>query len=603
MSKKTTSSPSEKDKQSDQKFDLKKVFAAFAGLPRVLRLVWSASPPLTLGMAAVTLVSSLLPVATTIITGLLLDGVIAGFRLHTLDPVWLPVILQLFVTLLSGVCSTFHTMLQALLGERVENHVHLLILRKANTLDLSFFEDAEFYDKLRNASQEANNKPIMIIWQSFGLIQSTITLIGMLGILSRLQWWIVLVALGVSIPSFIADSRYGLSNYWRMRWQAPEKRQQWYVEQVMTFDTYNKEVKLFNLGNFFIKRYQELALKFYKQNKNLQVSRNLVSLLWSSLSVIVNSSIYLYVALQAVLGRISIGNLSQYTMAVNQTSQNFQNMLSGVSDVYENNLFVNTLFEFLEYEPKIVSPQLPATIEMPSDVRGLDIEFRNVTFTYTGKEQPALKNVSFSLRAGETIALVGSNGAGKTTLVKLLTRLYDPDEGEVLIGGRNVKEYALEDLREHIGVIFQDYVRYSMKARENIGVGRVADIENRELVVSAASKSGADTAIEKLDDGYETTLGRMFNKGVELSGGEWQKMALARAFMRDAPILILDEPTSALDAQAEYDVFQQFRTLTEGRTAIFISHRFSTVRLADRILVIENGTVIENGSHDTLIEL
>ena len=281
-------------------------------------------------------------------------------------------------------------------------------------------------------------------------------------------------------------------------------------------------------------------------------------------------------------------------------------MLNGISDTYENNLYVGTLFEFLEYEPKIVSPSEPTPVEPSPDVKGLDVEFRDVSFTYPGKDpetQAALKHVSFTIKAGEAIALVGRNGAGKTTLVKLLTRLYDPDEGEILVGGRNIKEYDLTDLRSQIGVIFQDYVNYYLTARENIGVGRIDEIENAELVRSSARKSGANAVIEGLPNGYDTMLGRWFKDGTQLSGGEWQKVALARAFMRDARILVLDEPTSSLDAQAEYEVFEHFKALTEGKTAIFISHRFSTVRLADRIFVIEHGSVLESGSHEELMAL
>jgi ATP-binding cassette subfamily B protein len=274
--------------------------------------------------------------------------------------------------------------------------------------------------------------------------------------------------------------------------------------------------------------------------------------------------------------------------------------------MYENNLYVNTLFEFLEYQPKIVSPVKPEPFTTSPEVKGLDIEFRNVSFTYPGKDpltEYALKHVDFTIKAGESIALVGRNGAGKTTIVKLLTRLYDPDEGEILIGGRNIKEYDLQDLRAQIGVIFQDYVTYYMNARENIGVGRIGDVDNQNLVASAARKSGANAVIERLPEGYDTMLGKWFDKGIQLSGGEWQKVALARAFIREARILILDEPTSSLDAQAEAEVFNHFRVLTEGKTALFISHRFSTVRLADRIFVLENGTILEDGSHEELMAL
>jgi ATP-binding cassette subfamily B protein len=333
------------------------------------------------------------------------------------------------------------------------------------------------------------------------------------------------------------------------------------------------------------------------------IPRTLNALLWSILTIVANSAIYLYIALQAVQGRISFGQLSKYVTAANQSGQSFQSVLDGFSNIYEYSLYINQLFEFLEYQPKIVSPANPAPMPASVQNQGMEIEFRNVSFTYAGKEQAALDNVSFKIGAGETVALVGKNGAGKTTLVKLVSRLYDPDEGEILIGGRNVKEYDLQELRENIGVIFQDYARYHMTAHDNVGIGRVSQIEDREFILAAAHKSGADSVIEELSDGYEAMLGRWFKNGIELSGGQWQKIALARAFMRNAPILILDEPTSALDAQAEYEVFTRFRHLTEGRTAIFISHRFSTVRLADRIFVIEHGKMRESGSHAELMEL
>lgn len=394
-----------------------------------------------------------------------------------------------------------------------------------------------------------------------------------------------------------------------MRRQSPERRLMAYFVTLMTTDTYNKEVKLFTLGDFFTRKFWDLATKLYKQDKKLLLTRYSINFGWTGLTVAANSAIYLYVALQTVMGRITLGGLTLYTQTAVQVGQNFQGLLNDISSTYENTLYVNTLFEFLEYQPKIVSPPNPQPLDPPGKIEGLDIEFRNVSFTYPGKDpetQAALKHVSFTIHAGEAIALVGRNGAGKTTLVKLLTRLYDPDEGEILIGGRNIKEYDLKELREQVGVIFQDYVNYYMTAHENIGVGRVDEIEQRDLVMSAARKSGANAVIERLPQGYDTMLGRWFKDlkdSTQLSGGEWQKIALARAFMRDARILVLDEPTSALDAQAEHEVFTRFRVLTEGKTAVFISHRFSTVRLADRIFVIENGSISESGSHQELIAL
>lgn len=591
---------------TDDSFKFSQVLQAFTGLPRVLRLVWSTQPLLTLALALLNLLRGATPAVSVIITKMVIDSVVRGIQIHSVDPIWLPVGLQLAIGLVDRLLSTLSNITQQLLQERVSNRVQLLILEKANSLDLAFFENPEFYDKLRRASEESNYKPVMMIAQTFDLGRTIITLFSMLFLLLQLAWWLAVVALVVPLPSFIASTRYGWWGYQQMRRQSPERRRMFYFNNVMTFDNFNKEVKLFNLGDFFIGQYRRLANKFYNENKRLLVRRYLTSFLWTGMTVAANSAIYLYVALQAVAGRITLGGLTLYTQSALQTGQSFQGVLDGVSETYENNLFVNTLFEFLDYKPQIVSPANPHPVEAPTTAKGLDIEFRNVSFTYPGKDpetQAALRNVSFTIRAGEAIALVGRNGAGKTTLVKLLTRLYDPDEGEILIGGRNIKEYDLKELREQVGVIFQDYVDYYMSARENIGVGRISEIENLGLVTSAAQKSGANAVIEGLPDGYETMLGRWFDEGTQLSGGEWQKIALARAFMRDARILILDEPTSSLDAQAEYEVFAHFRVLTESKTTIFISHRFSTVRLADRILVLENGRIIENGSHKELIAL
>ncbi|HZR44593.1 MAG TPA: ABC transporter ATP-binding protein [Ktedonobacteraceae bacterium] len=589
--------------RDDEEFKLSKVFHSFTNFPRVLRLVLSTSAPLTISLALLNILSGITPAFSVTISQLTIDAVLHGIRTHTISPIWLPVALQLGVGLLDRLLSSISNIVQQLLQNKVSNRMQLLILEKANTLDLSFFEDAEFYDKMRHASDESNYRPVTLISQTFGLGRTVITMFSMIFLLTQLAWWLALIALVIPIPSFIANTRYGWRGYRRKVHQSQARRLMYYFTHVMTVDNFNKEIKLFNLGDFFIKRYHDLAEKIYNEDRQILIPRYLANFLWSGLTVSANSSVYLYVALQAVLGRITLGALTKYTQASVQAGQSFQGVLDGISGAYENNLYINTLFEFLEYQPHIVSPDQPVPIEATPEVKGLDIEFRNVSFTYPGKKQAALNNVSFTIRAGEAIALVGRNGAGKTTLVKLLTRLYDPDEGEILIGGRDIREYSLKDLREQVGVIFQDYVRYELKASENIGMGRIDDIDNQELIASSAHKSGADSVIERLAGGYDTMLGRWFDEGVQLSGGEWQKVALARAFMRDARILILDEPTSALDAQAEYDVFTRFRILTEGKTAVFISHRFSTVRLADRIFVIEDGNIIESGSHYELIEL
>jgi ATP-binding cassette subfamily B protein len=586
-----------------EEFHLRELYATFTCLPRVLRLVWDASPSLVTGMALIMLLQGITPLATVISARLLIDGALQGVAQSSLQPVILPVILQLVINLSERGCTRLHSMLEVLLNHRLSNHMTLLILRKVNTLDLAFFENAEFYDRLTHVSQEVISKPLLVIVQLFRLGSCLVTTLALAALLCQLSWWLTLVALIVPIPLFLADSRYGLKNYWKMLWQSPRRREQCYITNLLTTDTYTKEIKQFNLANFFTDRHHQLSTQMYQEDRQLQARRIRLSLLWSVPPVLANASIYLFIASQAVRRQITLGMLAQYTIAINEITLNVQNMLDSLSNLYEHNLFINTLFDFLAYEPQITAPPPEARLNVPEDIENLAIEFRNVSFTYPGKSEPILQNISFTLHAGESIAIVGRNGAGKTTLIKLLTRLYDPDEGEILIGGQNIQHYDPYELRERIGVIFQDYVKYQMTAAENIGIGRVAEIENRAQIETAAAKSGADQVVARLDRRYDAMLGRWFEQGTDLSGGEWQKIALARAFMRDTPILILDEPTSALDAQAEYDIFQRFRHLTAGRTVIFVSHRFSTVRLADRIFVIEQGHIIENGSHQELLNL
>lgn len=597
--------------RSDDAFHFKHIPGALASLPRVVRLVWSASPPLTILLGLLNLMQGFIPASSVSVTALLIDSVVGAIQspAHSLRMVLLFVALQLGITLFSSLLNTLSNIAQQLMQEQVSNRVQLDILKKASTLDLSFFENPEFYDKMRQAANQSLYQPVSMISQTFDLFRTTVTLISMIALLVTLAWWLALIALIVPIPAFFSGTRYGWRGFQLMRRQSPERRLMAYFVMLMTTDIYNKEIKLFNLGRFFTGRFWGLATKLYQQDKKLLVRRYSLNFVWTGLTMVANSAIYLYVAFQTVLRHITLGQLILYTQAAVQVGQNFQGLLNDISSTYENTLYINTLFEFLEYQPKIVSPQQPKPMESPREGDGLDIEFRDVSFTYPGKDsttEAALNHISFTIHAGEAVALVGRNGAGKTTLVKLLTRLYDPDEGEILIGGRNIKDYDLEELRDQVGVIFQDYVTYFMTAHDNIGIGRVEKIDERGLVEIAASKSGANEVIKRLPKGYDTMLGRWFKdlkESTQLSGGEWQKIALARAFMRDARILVLDEPTSSLDAQAEYEIFRRFRTLTKGKTAVFISHRFSTVRLADRILVIENGSLIECGSHQELMGL
>jgi ATP-binding cassette subfamily B protein len=551
-------------------------------------------------------VQGFIPTLTAYAAKLLFDAVIRAISHHGAGGamtmvIWL-VLLQFAVQALSSLLQTLSNIAQQLLQEKTAHEVQLQLMEKANTLDLAFFEDATFYDSLQQAQREAASRPIGMISQTFGLGRTLVTLLSAVFVLVHLAWWLAILALVAPIPAFVASMRYGWWGYQVMRRQSPFRREMSYYGTLLTTDTYNKEIKLFTLGDFFIERYRALAERFYQEARALVVPRYLAAFFWGLGSLVLNGVVYLYVAVAAVAGRITFGDLTLYTQMALSLGTSFQGLLSGISSTYENNLFVKTLFEFLEYEPHIVSP---AEGRVLAPDAGLEIEFRHVSFRYPGRgeEGQALRDVSFRIAAGDTVALVGSNGAGKTTIVKLLTRLYDPDSGEILVNGHDLREYDLASLREHIGVIFQDYVTYFLSARRNIGVGRVAAVDAGDDIRAAAAKSGADAVIARLPGGYETMLGKWFEQGQQLSGGEWQKIALARAFMRDAPLLILDEPTSSLDPQAEYEVFARFRELTAGKSAIFISHRFSTVRLANRILVLEGGRIREQGTHAELLAL
>ncbi len=589
----------------DDRLTPKKFFTALASLPRVMRLVWRISPILTVLLGVLYIVQGFLPAATAFIAGTLVDAVVHAIQFRgangtTTAVVWL-VVAQFGIQGLSSLLNTLSNISQQLLQEQVSQQVQLMVMEKANTLDLSFFEDATFYDALQRAQSEAASRPTSMISQTFGLGQTIVTLLSMIFVLTQLAWWMALVALIAPLPAFFASMRYGWWGYQMMRRQSPLRREMSYYNNLLTTDTYNKEIKLFTLGDFFIRLYRTLYNRYYIEARSIIVPRYLAAYFWGLSSLVVNGFIYLYIALQTVAGAITLGKLTFYSQAALSVGSSFQSLLSGISSTYENNLFINTLFEFLDYQPRIVSP--PNGLKPEGN--DLTIEFRNVSFTYPGRESAgaALRNVSFRIEPGEAIALVGRNGAGKTTIVKLLTRLYDPDEGQILVNGHDIREYDLAALRDRIGVIFQDYVTYWLSASRNIGVGSIASIDDHEGVRVAAGKSGASAVIEKLPDGYETMLGKWFDSGQQLSGGEWQKIALARAFMRDASLLILDEPTSSLDPQAEYEVFARFRELTQGKSAIFISHRFSTVRLANRILVLENGGIRESGTHEELLAL
>ena len=596
-----------------------------AALPQVLRLVWEASRPITLGLFATTAIAGVIPTISVGITLLLTNAVVQGILInhsHLPDHVvlnqlgvpWLPplsftavgmivflAVVQLAIFAVSALLNTLRNITQQLLQNSVSMRIQLMVMEKAASLDLAFYEDPASYDLLRRAQNDSINRPVLMIATAFGLLQTILTLATMIAFLFGVSWILAIIVLVSPVPAFIADTRYGWRGYNIARWGSRLLRRMNYLVNLVTVDSFVKEVKLFGLSQYFIERYRLIASAFYDTQRAQVVRRYLTGFGLGNISTIVTSVTYLYIALQAIAGRLSLGHLTAYTQAAIQVQNSIQSILGGFSGMYEHNLYLNNLVELMAKQPSLPVAAKPAPVPQP--LRG-EIRFENVTFIYPGAEVKALDNVSFTIVPGETLAVVGRNGAGKTTLFKLICRLYDPAEGRILIDGIDLRDYAPDELRRQIGAMFQDYVDYQATASENIGLGNVPQITNREAVIGASKQAGSDELISELPAGYDTALGKWFDAGVNLSGGEWQKVALARAFMRDeARILLLDEPTSALDAQAEYDLFERLRSLTRGRTAVYISHRFSTVRRADRIIFLEHGRLVEEGTHEDLMRL
>ena len=596
-----------------------------AALPQVLRLVWEASRPVTIALFATTALAGVIPTISVGLTLTLTNAVVAGIKInafHLPDHVrfsdlgvpWLPgptfsavgmivflAALQLVIFAISALLNTLRNISQQLLQNSVSMRIQLMVMEKAASLDLQFYEDPASYDLLRRAQNDSINRPVLMIATAFGLLQTLLTLVTMIALLFGVSWILAVVVIISPIPAFIADTRYGWRGYNIARWGSRLLRRMTYMVNLVTTDSFAKEVKLFGLGEYFIERYRLIASAFYDSQRSQVVRRYLTGFALGNISTIVTSITYLYIALQAIAGRLSLGSLTAYTQAAVQVQNSIQSVLGGFSSMYEHNLYLNNLVELMAKEPSMPVPVKPVSVPQP--LRG-EIRFDHVSFAYPGSEGLALNDVSFTVKAGETLAVVGRNGAGKTTLFKLICRLYDPIEGRILIDGIDLRDFDPTELRRQIGAMFQDYVDYQATAAENIGLGNLPDIANRDAVVSASKQAGSDELIANLPAGYDTALGKWFDAGVNLSGGEWQKVALARAFMReDARILLLDEPTSALDAQAEFDLFERLQSLTHGRTAVYISHRFSTVRRADRIIFLEHGRLVEEGTHEELMRL
>jgi len=588
-----------------------------AALPQVLRLVWEASHRITIGLFITTAIAGVIPTISVGITLTLTNAVVAGIAIHqfhqpdrvafsTLGVPWLPgptlpavqmivllAGLQFAVFVVSALLNTLRNITQQLLQNSVSMRIQLMVMEKAASLDLPFYEDPASYDLLRRAQNDSVNRPVLMIATAFGLLQTILTLATMIVLLFGVSWVLAVVVLISPIPAFIADTRYGWRGYNIARWGSRLLRRMQYMVSLVTTDSFAKEVKLFGLGQYFIERYRLIAVAFYESQRSQLVRRYMTGFLRGNLSTIVTSITYLYIALQAIAGRMSLGSLTAYTQAAVQVQNSIQSVLSGFSGMYEHNLYLNNLVELMSREPSM--PIAAKPVPVPQPLRG-EIRFDHVSFAYPGAEQMALNDLSFTVTAGETLAVVGRNGAGKTTLFKLICRLYDPLEGRILIDGIDIRDFDPVHLRHQIGAMFQDYVDYQATASENIGLGNVPEIANRDAVVEASKQAGSDELIATLPAGYDTALGKWFDAGVNLSGGEWQKVALARAFMReDARILLLDEPTSALDAHTESAVLDALQRLMTGRTTFIVAHRLSTIRHADRVIVLDDGALLEEG--------
>jgi ATP-binding cassette subfamily B protein len=582
---------------------------------RTLGLVWRSSPGGTIALGVLTVLAAALPPLVAYIGKLIIDAVIAAHAASAGAARNAAVARTVrFVVLELGAVGTIALLerslglVRQLVGSRLGIDVNVAILEKALQLDLRHFEDAEFYDKLTRARREASSRPLSLIQGNFQLLRNALTLAGYVALLVRFSGWMVAALLVATVPAFVAEARFSGAAFRLRNWRSPDARRLNYLEYVMANDEHAKEVKLFGLGPLLLGRYKRLAEQFYVEDKALATRRTVWAYLLSLVSTLVFYGCYALIVVATARGGLSLGDMTLYLAAFRQGQQSFQSILTAVGGMYEDSLYMSNLFEFLsipvvrergapagDATPRPTNPTLAASPEE-------GIRFEGVGFRYPEAEGWALRGIDLVLPKGQSLALVGENGAGKTTFIKLLAGLYRPTEGRVLLDGKDLRDWDETELRRRIGVIFQDFNQYQLLLRENVGFGSVEHLDDEVRTQRAVERGGARELVGGLAHGLDTQLGRWFKSGAELSGGQWQKVALARAFMREeADILILDEPTAALDAEAEHAVFERFRQLTAGRTAILISHRFPTVRMADRILVLEHGRIIEDGSHADLL--
>jgi len=572
--------------------------AALRNVPPVLKIVWEAGPGVVAFGLVFRLLVAMLPVALLYITKLIIDRIVHAVSAHEVvnSRFWWLVAAEFGIALLISILSRGIDYLDSLLADKYTRHVSIAVMKHASELDLIAYEDPVFYDRLERARVQATDRLAMI--QSIGrLVQQLITAVTMSVTIIVYSPWLMLLLVAGVLPAFLGESHFAFLGYAKNFRQTPIKRQLDYLRVLGGSKEAAKELKLFGLSGFLTDRFAQLSNQIYREDVALARRRLSAGAALSIIGTLGYYSAYAWVIWLTLAGELSIGTLTLLAGAIQQASLNIQQVFSTLAGIADQALFLTDLLAFFDMQPTIHSK--PNALPAPRPIRH-GFEFRNVSFRYPGTERLVLNRLNFHLHPGERVALIGENGEGKTTIVKLMTRLYDPTEGQVLLDGIDLREYSLEDLYREIGVIFQDFMRYEMTARENIASGLIEQLENSKLLRTAAHKSLADEVIERLPQGYEQMLGRRFEGGVDLSGGEWQKVALARAYLRDAQLLILDEPTASLDARSEFEVFRRFAELTAGKMALFISHRFSTVRMADRIVVLAKGKIAEEGTHEQL---
>ncbi|MDJ0616361.1 MAG: ABC transporter ATP-binding protein [Calothrix sp. MO_192.B10] len=569
-----------------------------------LRLVWQSSPRWTMARVVLLTIQGILPVISIYLTKLIIDAVAANLTNADKAAAFYQVLFLIaiagFITVINALCNSLTELVTTAHSQRVTDYMQGIINTKSVAADLEYYENARYYDALQRAQQEAPYRPPQILNRLAQVGQNAVSLIAMIGLLLSLHWGIIGILFVGALPAMVVRVKYSRIMYdWQRKWTPPQ-RQAMYLGWMLTSDQFAKEIRLFDLGELFSQWYLRIRRQIYKESLAIFTKRSLANFAAEATAGILIFGVYAFIVYQAIHGILRLGDLVLYHQALQRGQNNIKGLLTSASSLYEDNLFLANLYEFLDLKPKLLDPSNPLPVPKPMD-RG--IVFDRVSFQYSTTTRQALKDINLKIKPGEVVALVGENGSGKTTLIKLLCRLYDPTAGKIAIDGIDLRNFKIAELRREISVIFQDYAKYNFTAQENIWLGNTELAPEAEAIFSAARSSGADDVITKLPQGYQTILGKLFDQGEELSIGQWQKIALARAFLRDSQVIVLDEPTSAMDPKAEYEVFEQFRQLIKHQAAILISHRLSTVKMADRIYVMDNGSITESGSHEELMQL